>query len=66
MAHEQPGNRKLWHALVDKGLTVAIASGQPFTVGRVLDSVGILGWAPFRSQVEAYATAEMDKAKGRQ
>ena len=33
--------RKLWHALIDRGLATAIASGEPFTVERVLDSVGI-------------------------
>ena len=54
--------RKLWHALVDRGLATATASGKPFTVERVLDSVGILAWAPYRSQALTYATAMLDAA----
>ena len=55
--------RKLWHALVDRGLAAAIASGTPFTVERVLDSVGILRWAPYRSQAFEYANKMLDDAK---
>lgn len=51
----KPGHRKLWCDLVDRGLATAIASGKPFSVERVLDSVGILSWAPYRGQAFIYA-----------
>jgi hypothetical protein len=40
-------------------------SGNPFTVERVLDSVGILSWAPNRPQAIAYAVKMLEAAKER-
>lgn len=63
MNNTNPANRKLWCDLVDRGLATTIASGKPFSVERVPDSVGILHWAPYRSQAFTYATAMLDAAK---
>jgi hypothetical protein len=57
--------RKLWHDLVDRAIDRAAASGKPFTVERVLDSVGILSWAPSRPQALTYATKMLEATKER-
>ena len=51
----RPGHRKLWHDLVERGIRAATASGKPFTIEKMLDSVGILSWAPSRGQAFIYA-----------
>jgi hypothetical protein len=52
--------RKLCHALIDSGLATAIASGKPFTIERVLDSIGIHSLSLHRAQAFEYATKMLD------
>jgi len=59
----KPGHRKLWCDLVDRGVRTAIASGKPVNVERILDSIGIFHWAPYRTQALEYAE-KLLKASG--
>ncbi len=56
----KPGHRKLWHDLVERGLRAAIERGEPFEIEKVLNSVGILHWSPYRTQALEYATKMLD------
>jgi hypothetical protein len=56
----KPGHRKLWHNLVERAVQTAIERGQPFTIEKVLDSVGILHWSPYRTQAFEHATKMLD------
>ena len=56
----RPGHTKLWHAVVERAIQTAQQSGEPFTVEAVLNSIGILSWAPYRSQAFAYANKMLD------
>jgi hypothetical protein len=56
----KPSHRKLWHDLVDRAVHTAIASGTPFTVERVLDSVGIHSLSLHRERAVEYATKMLD------
>jgi hypothetical protein len=51
----KPGTRKLWHDSVERAVQTAAASGKPFTVGQVLDRIGVFTWAPYRAQAFEYA-----------
>jgi hypothetical protein len=51
----KPGPRRLWHSLVENGIATAIPSGTPFTVERVLDSVGIHSLSLHRERAFEYA-----------
>jgi hypothetical protein len=52
--------RKMWHALVERAVETAIASGTPFTVERVLDSIGIHSLSLHRELAVVYANKMLD------
>jgi hypothetical protein len=52
----RPSHRKLWHDLVERAVRAAIERGEPFTVERVLNSVGIHSLSLHRSMAHEYAT----------
>jgi hypothetical protein len=56
----KPSHRKLWHDLVDRAVQTAMASGTPFTVERVLDSVGIHSLSLHRERAFEYANKMLD------
>ena len=47
--------RPLWCSAVDRAMQLAIASGKPFDIERLLDSIGIFAWSPFRRRAAVYA-----------
>jgi len=62
-AQSNDRRKKLWQALVERAVETAVASGTPFTIEKMLNSVGILPWAPYRSQAFEYATTMLSTAK---
>jgi hypothetical protein len=55
----KPGQRKLWHSLVEGGIRAAIERGEPFTE-RVLTSVGIHSLSLHRERAFEYANKMLD------
>jgi hypothetical protein len=52
--------RRLWHDLLDRAIAKAAASGETFTVERVLDSIGMFSWASDRAQALVYANKMLE------